>query len=81
MHSVWDTLATKNSNGYDGYARSQASIYLELHDNAKKLFAEKGEPRLLKMKESTIVQVVRKFREEELGWLSSYAQGRGSESD
>lgn len=74
MRSVWDTLATSSQNqGYAGFARSIASKYHQLHENARELLLVKGAPPLRNIEESTIVEIVQTFRKEELHWLDSLA--------
>lgn len=75
LHAVWASMAAKSSQlGHAAFARQQASMFLDLHDNAKDLFAEKGEPRFVSMNDSTVVQTVRAFRNQELGWLYELAR-------
>jgi hypothetical protein len=78
MHSIWDTIAKDSAEpGHAAFTRHQSNIYLDLHDDAKAWFTRKGEARFVNMQESTIVQTVRRFREQELGWLEALANGTG----
>ena len=72
MHEVWNSLASTSKNdGYAGYARRQSANYLELSENAKGLFEAEGDERQCHMNELTFVELVQKFRKEELDWLDS----------
>jgi hypothetical protein len=75
IHSIWQSIATKASKpGYAAFARRQSAIYKDLRDDAKSLFAKKGEPRFVNIQVSEMVPVVQSFRELELGWLAELAK-------
>jgi len=74
MSKAWSSVASDYMPlGYSEFASRQSTLFSGLYDDAKKLFEEKGEPRFRNMTESTIVQIVRDFRKQELGWLSRMA--------
>jgi len=79
MHTTWESLA-KNSvdPGHAAFARRQSYFYLKLHHDAESWFAWKGEERFVKTQDSTIVQTVRSFRQQELAWLEALAKVNGS---
>ena len=75
MHTIWASLAAKSTGpGHAGFAREQSAKYLQLHDDTESRFSAKGEPRLVKITELTLVQTVREFRKQELGWLEELAR-------
>jgi len=70
---VWKTLAhTSKNGGHAAYARRQSAIYFELHENAKALLAANGYENLRDMEESTLVEIIQRFRKEEMDWLRSF---------
>jgi hypothetical protein len=73
MKSAWITLAKEESRPrYAAFAREQAHIYAQLHEDAARMYAKKAEPRL-QVPEANILKAILTFRENELEWLVKMA--------
>jgi hypothetical protein len=77
MHSVWEVMSkTVQKPGHAAFARRQSTIYVDLRNDAEKLFREKGEARFVSLglhDDSHLVDAVRQFRDAELSWLKQLA--------
>jgi 23S rRNA A1618 N6-methylase RlmF len=73
MTSAWKALSQKDQReNYAAFARRQAWIYQNLLDDTRELYVEKGETRFVSP-EGNLVDAVRAFRQNELGWLLELA--------
>lgn len=73
MSETWCALSLEaDLPGNVAFAKRQSLIYRQLHDDAKSLFVKVAEPRFRQLSEQNFVELIRKFREVDLGWLAKY---------
>jgi len=76
MERTWQILASKDTStrpGYAAFARRQAHTYSKLSQDAQELFQKHGEERFVHP-ETTLIDSISKFREEELSWFTDLTQ-------
>ena len=75
MSEVWEGIASKSEKpGYGAFARRQSDIYSRLCKDAEELFAKHAEPQFV-YPETTLIDALCTFREEELSWFRELALG------
>jgi hypothetical protein len=73
MRDVWEGLASRSTKpGYGSFARQQADIYSQLAKDAEELFELHGE-KCFVHPETTLIQAVIVFRNDELAWFREVA--------
>jgi hypothetical protein len=78
MHTVWSSLAERSvAPSRAAFARHQSTLYRELQLEAQCLFTLKGLPEFVNCDPwdlGNMLNVVREFRQKELGWLTELAR-------